>query len=81
MTVRVKNKVLELIQQRELAENRRIPIAEIARESGVPRATVHFWIETPYVAKFDSATVARFCAYFGCELSDLLELEPEGVDA
>jgi len=77
---RVRNRLLELMQERERKIGRRIKQRDIAQFCGVSEHTIIHWIRNE-VTKFESPIIVGLCAYFQCELSDLLyfeEIEVEG---
>jgi DNA-binding Xre family transcriptional regulator len=73
----VRNKLLERIQQKERELGRRLQIVEVERQSGVTRATLYNWLNNSHQGTYHSEVITRLCAYFECELSDLLVVEPD----
>jgi putative transcriptional regulator len=71
---RVRNRLLELIQERERKIGRRIKQHDIAQFAGVSDHTIINWIRND-VTKFEGQTIERLCDYFNCDLSDLLYFE------
>ena len=71
----LKNRLLELIQERERKLARKITIAEIAAEIDVSERTIKRWVAND-VTKFEAPIVERICRKFECDLQDLLYLEP-----
>jgi putative transcriptional regulator len=71
---KVRNRLLELIQERERERGRRIKQHEIAEFVGVSDHTIIHWIRNQ-TTKFDGQTIERLCDYFNCEISDLLYFE------
>lgn len=75
----VRNRLLELMQERERKIGRRLKQHDIAEFVGVSDHTIINWIRND-VTKFDGQTIARLCDYFNCELSDLLYFEMVEVE-
>lgn len=69
---KVRNRLKELLAERERVEDRRIPHTEVARKTGIHVTTISRWANQ--VGRFDSETIAAICVYFDCEISDLLVL-------
>lgn len=67
----VKNRVAILLAEKGLRENRRISRRVAADESGLSLSSVQYWA-TNSIKRFDGKQIAKFCAYFDCEISDLL---------
>jgi hypothetical protein len=61
---KMKNRLLELIQERERTIGRRVK----------QRATIINWIRND-VSRFESRVVERLCEYFNCDVGDLLYFE------
>lgn len=80
MARKLRNRLLFLLTEKERAEGRRIPQAEVAKAIGVSNHTIGNWIRND-VAKVEASIVENLCEYFGCELWDLLYLEDESGDA
>jgi putative transcriptional regulator len=76
---RVRNRLLELIQERERKIGRRIKQHDIAQFVGVSDHTIINWIRND-VTKFDGQTIERLCDYFNCNLADLLYFEMVEVE-
>lgn len=75
----MKTRVLELIQEKEREEGRRIPTAEIARDTGVTEHTIRVWINNR-VSKFEAPIIEEFCRYFAVGLNDLLYIDWDAPD-
>lgn len=71
----LKNNLFKLIRQKEIAENRKIDINEIARESGVSRGTL--WRAVNKENNMSPRTVENLCRYFNCQPGDLIYVEKE----
>ena len=73
----MKNRLLELISQKQVEENRMLTAAQVARESGVHRFTINNWLSGD-VARVDEVTAMKLCRYFECDLSDLVYIDWAG---
>lgn len=71
----MRNRLWELIKEKELAENRRLTYATIAAEAGVTERLVWRWVKKS-VTRYDSETIKAFCDYFNCTPGDLIVYEP-----
>jgi putative transcriptional regulator len=76
---RVKNRLFELIRQRELKESRRITQKEIAEFAGVSEHTMINWIRNDQT-RYETTVIERICDYFDCEIGDLLYFEVSWED-
>ena len=76
---KVRNRLLELMQERERKIGRRLKQHDIAEFVGVSDHTIINWIRND-VTKFDGQTIEGLCDYFNCELSDLLYFEMVEVE-
>lgn len=81
----VRNRLLELMQKRELQLGRRIKQHDIAQYIGVSDRTIISWVRNE-VTRFDSQVIDGLCAYFECDIADLLyfewvEVEPTPEDS
>ena len=74
MAKKLKNRVLQFLANKEVAERRRIKVAEIANAIGVSPHTVANWINED-VTKIDTHVLLGLCDYFGCEFYELLYVE------
>lgn len=71
----LKNRLLELIHQKETALGRRLTQAEIARATKLPENTISRWVNTGIVKRVEHEVVLRLCEYFSCELGELLYID------
>ncbi|MDQ7024001.1 MAG: helix-turn-helix transcriptional regulator [Anaerolineae bacterium] len=71
---KVRNRLLELIQERERKRGRRIILRDIAEFVDVSDHTITNWIRNN-VTRFDSKLIEGLCDYFDCDVSDLLYFE------
>jgi DNA-binding Xre family transcriptional regulator len=75
----LKNRLLELIQERERKINRRIKLKDLASFVGVTNHTVTSWIRND-VRKYEAHIVEGLCDYFGCDVGDLLYFEMAEIE-
>jgi putative transcriptional regulator len=68
----IKFKLKELIAQKEFDENRIISVAEICNATGIGRTTLSAILNNKG-KNVGIENVDRLCAYFGCEIQDLIE--------
>jgi DNA-binding Xre family transcriptional regulator len=71
---KMKNRLLELIQERERTIGRRVKQRAIAEFAEVTDHTIINWIRND-VSRFESRVVERLCEYFNCDVGDLLYFE------
>jgi putative transcriptional regulator len=70
----IRFRLKDVIARKEYEWNRRIPYAEVAKATGIHRATLSKIANTRgYNTTTDN--VAAICRYLGCELHELMELE------
>ena len=69
-------KIKEMIAKKEFAEERRITIGEVAEAGGIHRMTLSKMINQK---GYNTGTenLDRLCAYFKCQVGDLIEYIPE----
>lgn len=72
--MKLRNRFLALLTEKELREGRRIRNKEIAEAVGVNEHTVARWIKND-VTKIDAPVLEGFCRYFNCDVGDLLYME------
>jgi DNA-binding Xre family transcriptional regulator len=75
----VRNRLRELIQERERKINRRIKQHDLAKFAGVTDHTIINWIRND-VTKYDGHIIERLCEYFDCNIEDLLYFEMVEVE-
>lgn len=82
---KVRNRLLELIQEKERKMGRRLKQHDIAEFAGVSDHTIIAWIRNE-VTRFDAKLIENLCNYFNCDIGDLLYFEvtyeelPEDAD-
>ena len=76
----MKHNLVRLIAAMEHREQRRISVAEIARETNISGQTLYNWLNAPdhKLLRVETDTIAKLCDFFDCEIKDLLELAREG---
>jgi putative transcriptional regulator len=75
MNVPISNRFAKLLEEKQDTENRFIPLAEVAKSTGISRKTLYQW-EKNIVTRFDTEVVEKLCQYFGVSLSELLDHVP-----
>ena len=76
----IRYKVRELIALRQFKTGARITILDVAGATGIHRTTLSKLVnERGYVT--GTETIDRLCAYFGCEVGDVMEYVKEGPDS
>jgi DNA-binding Xre family transcriptional regulator len=70
-------KIKEQIAKKEFAEGRRVTIGEVAEAAGIHRMTLSKMINQ---RGYNTGTenLDRLCAFFGCQVEDLVEYVPKG---
>jgi DNA-binding Xre family transcriptional regulator len=71
---RVRNRIIELMQEKERKLGRRLRQREIARFVETADHTITSWVKND-VTRFDSRLLEKLCEFFECEVGDLLYLE------
>jgi putative transcriptional regulator len=72
-------KIKEKIADMEFAEGRRVTIGEVAKAAGIHRMTLSKLINQRGY-NTGSENLDRLCAFFKCEIGDLVEYIPEISD-
>lgn len=70
----MRNRFLTFLAQKEIKEQRRIKINEIVAATGVSFTTVQRWMRNE-VSKIEGTVIEAFCAYFDCDIGDLLYID------
>ena len=71
---KIRNRLLELIQEKERKLRQRLTQHEIAEAVGATDHTIKKWIENN-VTRFDKHMIEGLCNYFNCDVGDLLYFE------
>jgi putative transcriptional regulator len=69
------NRLGILMAEKGLRERRRITVEQLSQETGINRQTLINWRKNS-VTRFDAMVVETLCRYFGCDLSELLMIDP-----
>ena len=77
--LKIHNRLLELVTDRERQLGRRMRLRDIAKFVGITDTTMTSWIRNE-VSRFDTHVVVGFCNYFDIEIGDLLYFEYEEDD-
>lgn len=72
----IRFKLKELIAEKEFRDNRVITMAEIAKETGIHRATLSK-IANERGYNTGTENVARLCRFFDCEVGDVMQYIPQ----
>ena len=72
----IRNHFRALLFRKQQRENRRIPLQEVHRETGIAWSTLQRW-DNDDVNRFDTHVLSTLCQYFNCMIGDLLEYEPD----
>lgn len=70
----MRNRFLTFLAQKEIREQRRIKTYEIVEATGVSFTTVQRWMRNE-VSKIEGTVIEAFCAYFDCDIGDLLYID------
>lgn len=71
---RVRNNFQVLLARKAQSEHRRIPLSEVARDTGLSRYTLSA-IADNTIKEYPAEAVASLCEYLDCDISELLVLE------
>lgn len=75
----IRFKLAEMIEKKQFAEGRRVPINEVATATGLNRMTLSKILNQKGYGT-GTETIDKLCAYFNCEVKDLMEYLPdEGI--
>lgn len=72
----IRCQLIQLLSQREAQEKRRISYREVANTTGLEPSTISRMARDK-VTRFDAETLSALCAYFECELGELLVYEKD----
>jgi DNA-binding Xre family transcriptional regulator len=76
---RLKNRLLQLIHERESKIGKRIKQHDIAEFAEVKDHTISAWVKNK-ITRFDAKVVESLCDYFQCDVGDLLYFEEVYVE-
>jgi transcriptional regulator with XRE-family HTH domain len=66
-----------LLAEKEMRDKRRITQREIARETGLARATIGSWMSHEGMPRLDAGTVKALMDYFDCSIENLVTVESD----
>jgi putative transcriptional regulator len=72
MDVTVNTRFRLLLEQKCKAEDRDIPLAEVADKTGLSRQALYKW-QNNKLERIELNSINRLCHYFGVQISDLFE--------
>lgn len=72
----VKNRMIELMGEKQMKEARQINASTIARETGLTRQVISKWIRGE-VTEYRENMIDALCIYFKCQVGDLLYIDPD----
>lgn len=72
----IRFKLGEMIERKQFAEGRRLTISEVATVTGLNRMTLSKILNQKGYGT-GTETIDKLCAYFSCEVSDLMEYIPD----
>ncbi len=70
----VHNRFNFLLNQMRQREQRRYPMAEVARLTGLSRQLLRYWYADD-IRRFDSSSIIALCTFLDCPIGDLLVLK------
>ncbi|MBR9814505.1 helix-turn-helix transcriptional regulator [bacterium] len=75
----IRFRLQELIADKGFKEDRVVTLAEVARDSGIHRATLS---KIAHERGYSTGTdiIERLCIYFDCEIADVMQLVREDQD-
>jgi len=79
-TVTIRSNLADLVAQKGKREGKKIPIAHVARDTGIALNTIKRYLRGGE-GSFNGPNVAILCRYLGCEIGDLLKIVDVGESA
>jgi DNA-binding Xre family transcriptional regulator len=73
-TGKVRNRLFLLLNEKERQLGRSITQTELAEELHVTNSIISRWMRNK-VERFDAPMIEKLCAYFNCQVGDLLYIE------
>lgn len=67
----MRNRLLELISEKQVKDGKIIDIKRLSKETGVSRQTIYNWLDNEAKAYYGDV-IDAFCDYFECEIATLL---------
>ena len=74
MALKLRNRFLYLVTEKERKIGRKIKYIEIAEATGISQSVISRWMNSN-IERYDAPVVEKLCEYFECDLCDLLYLE------
>ncbi len=75
----VTNNFAELLNEKQIKEKRYIPLAEVAKETGISRRAIYAW-ENNTITRFDMSVIDALCKYFDIEPGALFRYTKNDVE-
>jgi putative transcriptional regulator len=72
----VKNNFQVLLARKAQRERRRIPLTEVARDTGLSRYTLNV-LANGTIREYPADVLSKLCEYLECDLNELIYLEGE----
>lgn len=76
MNNKIINQFRILLAQKATNEQRNISLKEVSRDTGIAWSTLNAWANN-LVTRYDAPVIDALCAYFDCEVGDLLIRESD----
>lgn len=76
MNNKIVNQFRILLAQKATLEQRNISIKEVSRDTGIAWSTLNAWANN-LVTRYDAPVIDALCAYFDCQVGDLLIRESD----
>ena len=72
----MKNRLIELMGEKQMKEGRTINASIVARDTGLTRQVISKWMRGE-VTEFRADMVDRLCRYFKVQAGDLIYIDPD----
>lgn len=72
----VKNRLIELMGEKQMKEGRTINASTVARDTGLTRQVISKWMRGE-VSEFRADMVEQLCRYFKIQAGDLIYVDPD----
>lgn len=79
----VRNRLLQLMADKQKFENRLVNVPLVAAESGISSQTLYNWLDDEKPPKaYSTKALEQICRYFRCKIGDFLEIveDTEGIN-
>jgi DNA-binding Xre family transcriptional regulator len=70
----LKSNLVVLAAQKAQRDRQRVSLIRIAKETGISKYTIYA-LANDEISEYPKSVLESLCAYFGCEIGDLLKLE------